>query len=691
MPTFEFTSPEGKKYSVDGPPGATKEQAFQVLQAQLAGGKADPRLDGVPGADPTALPGNRNVGTKPADPSLVDRALGAGETSLAVATGALGGLAGAIAGAGKALVGGKFGTQEGIREGEDFGGKVAEALTYQPRTQAGQDMTQAAGQALADSGVAGLAFPELNAAANAAGQAARTVRGAAAASAAVQDAADAAAVATKGPGLRELVRAPAGAAEAPVVSQIRKVSPAIADRVQRTLSRNPDPAPTPGTRGSVGAAGTDMATQRRQIADQVGVDLTLGQETRDQQQLRFEQETAKSAQGKPLQERYSDQNEQVMKHFDNLVDQTGKEAPDLAGTGRSVDSSLRAGLEYDKGRVRVAYKEAEKSAEGAAPVTLDSAIQFLNESAPDAAVSPLLDVARKRAIRLGAAIEDADGNLVAQPTTVKNAELLRRAIGNATDFEPTNIRNSAILKGAIDSATEPAIGPLYRQARRLRENLAKKYEDRGVVASLLNNKKGMADRKVAIADVFEHSILNASREDVGAVRRALTHGADTPAEVRQLGQQAWKDLQGETMNWIKEQAFANTATDQRGNVILSVPKLDKAIKRLDADGRLQTLFGKQGAQHLRDLNDLAKVIYTTPPGAVNTSNTASVLLAAFAEAGVTGSMTGLPVPVLSTLRVLSKQLKNRQLQKRIEQALTRSRATHSNTQPSARPAGATLH
>lgn len=380
-----------------------------------------------------------------------------------------------------------------------------------------------------------------------------------------------------------------------------------------------------------------------------------------------------------------------MKHFDNLVDQTGKETPDLAGTGRSVDSSLRAGLDYDKGRVRVAYKEAEKSAEGAAPVTLDSAIQFLNDSAPDAAVSPLLDVARKRAIRLGAAVEDADGNLVAQPTTVKNAELLRRAIGNATDFEPTNIRNSAILKGAIDSATEPAIGPLYRQARRLRENLAKKYEDRGVVASLLNNKKGMADRKVAIADVFEHSILNASREDVSAVRRALTHGADAPAEIRQLGQQAWKDLQGETMNWIKEQAFANTATDQRGNVILSVPKLDKAIKRLDADGRLQTLFGKQGAQHLRDLNDLAKVIYTTPPGAVNTSNTASVLLAAFAEAGVTGSMTGLPVPVLSTLRVLSKQLKNRQLQKRIEQALTRGRATPSTTQPSARPAGATLH
>src|ERR1700738_4988338 len=37
MPTFEFTSPEGKTYSVDGPEGATKEQAFQILQQHLGG------------------------------------------------------------------------------------------------------------------------------------------------------------------------------------------------------------------------------------------------------------------------------------------------------------------------------------------------------------------------------------------------------------------------------------------------------------------------------------------------------------------------------------------------------------------------------------------------------------------------------------------------------------------------------
>jgi hypothetical protein len=605
------------------------------------------QLAGVPGAPGEQL-GNRNVGAPERVRSVGETITGTGEAALTLATGAVGGTAGLLGGTVKGLAGavmdGTFGTQAGVRQVEQAAGEGMAALTYQPRTESGQEQAAAVGEGMAAVLPATAFTAEMGAvgrAASAAGAAARDLGGTAAAAS---------------------------------VTRIRAAAPAIADRVQRTLSRNPDVAPTPGTRGSVGAAGTDMATLRRQVADDVGVDLTVGQATRDQTQLRFEQETAKSENGARLRERYSDQNERLMKHFDNLVDRTGKETPDLASTGRSVDAGLKAGLEYDKGRVRVAYKEAEKSAEGAAPVILEEAIQFLNESAPDAAVSPLLGAARQRAIRLGAAIEGPDGNLVPQPTTVKNAELLRRAIGNATDYEPTNIRNAALLKGAIDGATEPAIGPLYSSARRLRENLAKKYEDKGVVASLLNNKRGMADRKVAIADVFEHSILNASRESVSAVRRALTHGKEAPVEIRELGQQAWRDLQGETANWIKEQAFANTATDQRGNVILSVPKLDKAIKRLDGDGRLDAVFGKQGAQHMRDLNDLAKVIYTTPPGAVNHSNTASVLLAALAEAGVTGSMTGLPVPVLTTMRLLAKQVKNRQLQKRIEQALGRARA-----------------
>lgn len=42
MPTFEFKSPDGKTYSVEGPEGATPEQAFQMLQQHLGAAPAAP-------------------------------------------------------------------------------------------------------------------------------------------------------------------------------------------------------------------------------------------------------------------------------------------------------------------------------------------------------------------------------------------------------------------------------------------------------------------------------------------------------------------------------------------------------------------------------------------------------------------------------------------------------------------------
>lgn len=37
MPAFELTSPDGKKYRVEGPEGSTAEQAYGILRQQLAG------------------------------------------------------------------------------------------------------------------------------------------------------------------------------------------------------------------------------------------------------------------------------------------------------------------------------------------------------------------------------------------------------------------------------------------------------------------------------------------------------------------------------------------------------------------------------------------------------------------------------------------------------------------------------
>jgi len=54
---------------------------------------------------------------------------------------------------------------------------------------------------------------------------------------------------------------------------------------------------------------------------------------------------------------------------------------------------------------------------------------------------------------------------------------------------------------------------------------------------------------------------------------------------------------------------------------------------------------------------------------VNTSGTAGVILAAMAEAGTTGFLTGLPVPVISGVRIATQYVKDRKLKARIEDAL----------------------
>ncbi len=46
MPVFDFTSPDGKAYSVEGPEGATAAQAFEILQSQI-GAAAKPADEGV--------------------------------------------------------------------------------------------------------------------------------------------------------------------------------------------------------------------------------------------------------------------------------------------------------------------------------------------------------------------------------------------------------------------------------------------------------------------------------------------------------------------------------------------------------------------------------------------------------------------------------------------------------------------
>jgi hypothetical protein len=87
---------------------------------------------------PDAIPGER--------PGMRDVLGGIVETPLSLATGMVAAPVAAVSGVVRSLTGGKYGTQEGVRQGQETAGKVQQALTYQPQTRGGQASMQTIGE-----------------------------------------------------------------------------------------------------------------------------------------------------------------------------------------------------------------------------------------------------------------------------------------------------------------------------------------------------------------------------------------------------------------------------------------------------------------------------------------------------------------------------------------------------------------
>lgn len=635
--------------------------------------------------------------------TTMDKAIGTGEAALSAlsgaTTGTVGGVLGTLNGMSKAILSGQFGTQQAADLVEQAAAAGQSSGTYQPRTASGQEQAAALGdlmqQALPALAVAPTMPAGMPPARSPAGVTARAgLEGAA------RDAADFVAKPAEAVGIAR--PGAAGEAAAGAVSRGADAAAAAGQRIAQaakaatTLPRRAveavtgrgaktEPMPTPGTLGSAGAAGTDMALQRTATAEQLGFTgdaaLTKGQATRDPAQLKFEVETAKNPElGQGLRERANNQNAVILGNFDHWIDQTGSEAPTLRATGQAVDRALVQASERDKAQVNALYRAARKTPEAEAPVDhampvqlgggdgaiVSTPIDWINQQPSGLSNTKLLDAARQYAVKLGIA-DMQDGQLVPrQLATVKQMEDWRQAIGQSTDYEPTSIRQATIIKALIDGQTEPVIGPAYRQARQARARYAQNYEDRAVISKLLNNKRGTGDRAVALEDVFNHTVLQGSLDDLRNVRRVLHRSGPE-------GAQAWRELQGATVRWIQEQATRTVATDARGNAVISAAGLDKAIRTLDADGKLDFVFGKRGAQQMRDIRDLAQYVKTVPPeAAVNTSNTASALLTAFADLGISGA-TGLPAPVATVGKAVLKYIKDKDLRARIADALNNNR------------------
>ena len=306
-----------------------------MSQADMAAAikKNFPEIHNAPAQQPTGqfgtggsvedIPGMAAPIVRQAAPqrSFADRAIGAGEAALTMGTGATSGLVGNIAGSlsgiGKSVLGGTFGTNEGAEAAAEEAASTAKNLTYQPRTEAGQQYVQNIGETL--SPLAGL-------------------------SPFTQEAA--------------IIGSSAKAA----IPQVRNAPSALSGMAKRNA--------LPESK-SMGAAEVEAATRRREMAAQLPVDpkLTEGQATRNYNQQRFEQEAMKGELGEPLRQRAAQQHQALQQSLDSWLDDTGAQAPDIRATGIAIDKAIREKSLADKSRVREAYRRAEASGELAQPIS----------------------------------------------------------------------------------------------------------------------------------------------------------------------------------------------------------------------------------------------------------------------------------------------------------------------------------
>ena len=397
-----------------------------------------------------------------------------------------------------------------------------------------------------------------------------------------------------------------GATQPPVTQAVQQV-PRMADMLRREQP----------TMAGVGAAATPETVTRTQMAGQlrVPVQLSKGQAERELGQQQFEIETPKISPelGKPLVEAQARRNDAILQNFDAYVDATGKQTFGLRATGKVVTDVLNKEAQSAKTKIEKAYTLAKEKGETEAPVEYATLKAFIENETPTTrtANAPILNIVYEQ-------LAKNDPKNTGQ-ITINALEDIYAVINKNYVPATPNASYGRDMRNIINQITEGKGGELYQKARRLRQDYAKNFENIGAVDNLLRTKADSTDRFVALEDVFQKSIINGSLDDVKNLGFALKKSSTQ-------GQQAFKELQGQTIEYLKDRVTQSIDTDIYGNAVVSPAKFKSAVRELDQDGKLDYLFGKKGAQEIRDLMETTILVNAPLKGAANYSNTASAVI-----------------------------------------------------------------
>ncbi len=508
-----------------------------------------------------------SITSLPAAPerSLSEKIMGNIETIPALGSAAVGGVVAPIAGLFGTLTSGQYGTQAGIKAGENVARNVQDYMTYQPRTPEAQRNVQAVGDVLGNL----VAVAPTN------------------------------------------MLQSASTLSQPITNVLAAKTAAVTQPVQNAMAgafqRQPA-AVMPG----MGAAETAAAAMRQERAQRFGIPLTKGEQMPGLGIQQFESDIVKQNPeiGKPIIELKQTQKKAIVDQFEKLAGETGAEFADPTAykkVGSIVDQALVN--EFDKRfkAYKAKYAAADTAGETLQEVPYQGLVDYINKQTPTTRTSlaPILQDTLEQL-----KLNDPNGT---GTISIRALEDVYQNIGKKAQPGTPNATYGRDLKGLIDNTTEGAGGDLYREARASRKQLATDFENNYRVAKLLGTKGGYADRAVALSDVFDHVVLDGSLEEMRTVTKLLKKAGPE-------GQQAYAELQGQTIQHLKDQMTKNASGE------LSFAKLKTAIDSLDREGKLEYMFGKTGRDTLLDLKSTVQDALVKDPRAVNWSNTGNVVL-----------------------------------------------------------------
>jgi hypothetical protein len=542
--------------------------------------------------------------------SMREKVMGAIETPFALGATLAGSAIAPFVGIAGTLASGKYGTQEGIRAGEE----AAKSVMYQPRTQVAREALGAVGEFLQP--VTSALPPTLG---------------------------------SVGTTLNALAPASVMQANALARPVVRQVTAPVQNAMTSMMTREQPVMP------GVGAASTAEELMRQERLQRLNIPATAGERTKNLPQQQFEadvgrgvvtgiSEDAKTKLAEQMRAFKTNQQKAIVQNFERMTNEVGAEVADptqMRAVGKIVDKTLNDEYTKKYNAYKALYKTADEAGETLQQVPYQSLLDFIETKTPTQrkTLDPILD-----SVAESLRMNDPQGT---GTISVRALEDIYQQIGTVKDSA-----NAKPMKNIITQMGEGAGGELYQKARQSRAQLAKEFDDVYRVDKLLGTKAGYADRQVALDDVFKYVVLDGSLEEMRTVTKLLKKAGPE-------GQQAYKELQGQTIQHMKDML---TKSDQP-----SFRNLNTLINQLDAEDKLVYMFGKAGRNEIMDLRDAVKDVLVKQPGAVNYSNTAGAVLRGLE------ALQQLPFKIPGT-QTAAEFARTRQITKQVEKALEQPNA-----------------